>query len=323
MYNKIISTLKKNDSIVIFMHTNPDGDAIGSALALYGFLKKKNKQVHCFLPTQSNLYNSKFSFLPYLEAFENKQALARYDVAVAVDCSDAKRLSEENFKVFQKAKTKVAIDHHLSHEKFAQITLCQPDAASTTEVIYKLLKKYDEKNIDYDIALLLYTGLVTDSGSFSFSNTTYQSHIIAAQLLRYKIDVGFVSKKVLKDIPINLFHLRNRVLSKAQFHNDNKIAIINFDIEDFIKTNTTEFDTEGIINGILDINTVEIAISIATIKEKSYKISLRTKDKINAAEIAKSFGGGGHASAAGCRLYGYYEDIYNKILSIATEKLND
>lgn len=305
------------------MHTNPDGDALGSALSLYAFLRKKEKNVHCFLPTLTSGYNSKFSFLPYIDALNSKQALNQYDLAIAVDCGDANRLSEDNFKLFQKAKSKIVIDHHLSHQIFSPITLCQPNAASTTEIIYKLLKKYDDKNIDSDIALLLYTGLVTDSGSFSYGSTTAQSHIIAAELIELGVDVALVSKKVLKDISLNLFNLRLRVLSKVQLFRDNKIAIINFDTEDFKQTNTSELDTEGIINCILDIDTVEIAISIATINEKAYKISLRTKNMISAATIAKTFGGGGHANAAGCRLYGYYEDIFNKILTTAMENLDN
>lgn len=323
MYNKIIDAIKKSDNIAIFVHVNPDGDAIGSALAMYTFLKKKQKNVHCFTPSINSSIHPKLSFLPNVNVFNKESLAAPYDLAIALDCGDAGRLSDENFNIFKKAKTKIVIDHHESHEKFSTLTLCEGDAASTTQILYKLLKKYDQNNIDKDIALQLYTGMVTDSGSFSYTSTSSETHEVAAELLAYGIDAGFVSRKVMKDTPYNLFNLKNRVLSKTKFYIDNQIAVIKFEDEDFKSTDTCEADTEGIINNILDIDTVEIAISIAEINDKAYKVSLRTKSRVNAANIARVFGGGGHANAAGCRLYGYYEDIYNKLLSVATEMLNN
>lgn len=319
MYNKIINAIKKSNDIALFIHINPDGDAIGSSLAMYTFLKKKGKQVHCFSP--GNI-NNKFMFLSNVDAYNIGQ-LQNYELAIALDCGDAGRMSEENFKVFKKAKTKIVIDHHQSHQKFSPLTLCEAKASSTTQIVYKLLKKYDEKNIDKSIALQLYTGMVTDSGSFSYSSTSPETHIVASELLKYNIDAGYVSRKVMKDIPYNLFNLKNRVLSKTKLYNENKVAVIFFNNEDFKSTDTTESDTEGMINNILDIDTVEIAMSISEIKDKAYKVSLRTKDKVNAAKIASIFGGGGHVNAAGCRIYGYFEDIYNKLLSVASEMLNN
>lgn len=322
MYIKVIQTLKESKNIAIFVHQNPDGDAIGSSLALYTFLKKTGKNVHCFTPDSNKPIPKKLTFLPYSDVY-NKNTLIDYDCAVALDCGDAGRLSENNFKIFKKVKTRIVIDHHESHENFSPLTICEPKASSTTQIIYKILKKFDKKIIDLDIATQLYTGLVTDSGSFSYSSTTSETHYIAAELLSYGIDAGFISRKVMKDISLNLFRLKNKVLSKTKLFEDNKIAIISFDNEDFESTETSEADTEGIINNILDIDSVEVAISIAKIKDKAYKVSFRTKDKVNAANIAKIFGGGGHGSAAGCRIYGYYEDIYNKLIATSTEMLNN
>lgn len=320
MYTKIIKALESSEKIAIFAHINPDGDAIGSMLALFAFLKKKGKFVRAIPQNITKDLPPKLSFLPYFDQIK-AEAPEIYDCCVAVDCGDVTRLSDENFKVFVKAKTRIVIDHHESHESFAPLTLCEADAVSTTQIIYKLIKKYDKSNIDYDIALQLYTGMVTDSGSFSYSSTSSETHNIAAELLSYNIDVGYVSRKVMKDTPYNIFTLKNKVLSKSKFFEENKIAVISFNDEDFESTATTEADTEGIINNILDIETVEVAISIAEIKDKAYKVSFRTKGKVNAASIAKVFGGGGHRSAAGCRIYGYYEDIYNKLLSAAMEML--
>lgn len=320
MYTKIIKALGTSEKIAIFAHTNPDGDAIGSMLAMYTFLKKKEKIVRAVPSNTTTSLPPKLSFLPHFDKIGTESPEV-YDCCIAVDCGDASRLSDENFKVFIKAKTRIVIDHHESHESFAPLTLCETSAASTTQIIYKLLEEYDIATIDDDIAMQLYVGMVTDSGSFSYSNTSVETHAVASKLLGYNIDAGYVSRKVMKDTPFNNFNLKNKVLSKAKFFEDNQIAVISFNNEDFESTSTTESDTEGIINNILDIETVKVAISIAEIKDKAYKVSFRTKEKVNAASIARVFGGGGHSRAAGCRVYGYYEDVYNKLLSATTEML--
>ncbi|HHT83303.1 MAG TPA: hypothetical protein GXZ92_02425 [Clostridiales bacterium] len=322
MYDRLIEELNAAADIAVFVHINPDGDSVGSSLALYNFLKKKNKTVHLYSPNADGSIPAKFSYLKNYNAYNAERLTDKqYDCAVALDCGDASRLSEDNFKIFKKAKTKIVIDHHESHENFASITVCEPQASSTTQILYKILKEFDKSAIDKDIALALYTGLVTDSGSFSYSSTSPETHIVASELLAYGIDAGFVSRKVMKDTPYALFNLKNRALSKTKFYENNNIAVINFKNDDFLATETTEADTEGIINNILDIDTVEIAISIAEINDKAFKVSFRTKGKVSAVELAKIFGGGGHAMAAGCRIYGYYDDIYNKLITTAMEML--
>ncbi|HHU42845.1 MAG TPA: hypothetical protein GXZ42_00750 [Clostridiales bacterium] len=322
MYQKIIDILKESKTIAIFVHVNLDGDAVGSSLAVYTFLKKLGKEVHLFSPDKENPLPQKFQFLKNSEWY-NAQKLDNYDCALALDCGDSSRLGDEYLKIFKKAKYRISIDHHESHEEFAQITLLEDKASSTAQIVYKVLKEFDSSLIDKDIAAHIYTGIITDSGSFSFPSTTKETHLIASELLSYGIDAGDISRKVMKDISINLFELRARVLSQARFYQDHKIAIISFRPEDFAATDTGEADTEGLINNILDVDTVEIAISIAQIKVKCFKVSFRTKQKVNAAMLASKFGGGGHANAAGCRIYGYYEDIYNKLLDCATEALKN
>ncbi|MDD4316466.1 MAG: bifunctional oligoribonuclease/PAP phosphatase NrnA [Clostridia bacterium] len=320
MYTKFVSGIKSSNSFAIFTHINPDGDALGSSLAVFTFLRSAGKTAHLFLPNDKPI-PPKLGFLPNVEEFNNFTPLSSYDCAIALDCGDASRLSDENFKLFLKAKTRMVVDHHQSHEAFAPITILEADSASTTQIVFKILKACDPKYIDKDVALQLYTGLVTDSGSFSYTSTSPETHKVAAELLSYGIDAGFVSRKVMKDTPFSIFNLKNRVLAKTKFFEDFKIAFVSYIDEDFEATSTTEADTEGIINNILDIDTVEIAISLAEIKDKAYKVSIRTKQNVNAAAIAKVFGGGGHANAAGCRVYGYFEDVCNKILSAATEML--
>lgn len=322
VYQEIIDHLEKAKTIAIYMHTNPDGDCIGSSLALYIFLKKLDKTVHCFSANKLNPVPKKLLFLPSSEEINKYAPLKKYDVSIGLDVGDAGRIGEELYRKFVKGEKRIVVDHHMENEDFADITLREDEAASTTQILYKLLKHWNQSNIDIDIATALYVGIVTDSGGFSFSNTSPETHQVACELLGYGIDNADINRRVMKDVEYDVFQLRKRVLAKAEFFNDEKIGLIVYKKEDFEKTNTTENDTEGTINIILDVETVEIAISMAEVDTQKYKISFRTKRKVSAAACAKSFGGGGHFHAAGCRGYGYFEDVYEKVLTVAKEMLD-
>lgn len=319
-YQEIINILDNAKTIALYMHINPDGDCIGSSLSLLRFLEKKEKTVHAFSSSSSSV-PLKLQFLPFSDRMNKYPPLKTYDISVGLDLGDSGRLGEELYKQFMRAEKRIVIDHHEDYNNFAEITLREEKSASTTQILYKIFKQWDKKNIDSDIATLLYTGIVTDTGGFSFSNTTSETHKIASELLQYGIDNADISRRTIKDIDLNVFLLRNKVYTKAEFYNDGKIGIINFRQEDFDSTGCTEDDTEGAINGILNVNTIEIAISIAEIGDKKYKISFRTKYNVSAGACAKTFGGGGHFHAAGCRAYGYYEDVHDKVLSVAREML--
>lgn len=320
-YSSIIDILKKSDSVAVFMHINSDGDCIGSALALYNFLINAGKTAYLYLPAQSSPLPKKFAFLKSFEKFSATNPPC--EVAVAVDCADSARLSDDNLKAFFKSKTRIAIDHHESHIKYADYTLLEPYAASTTQIMYKVLSKYDKKYIDRDIASMLYAGLVTDSGSFAFDSVSRETFETAMSLMDYGIDIAEITRNVFKNIRLEIYNLKNRVLSKTKLYLENTLGIITFDTDDFLATNTTESDTEGIIQSLLAIDTVELAISIAEVRDKAFKVSFRSKTRVNVSAFAKRYGGGGHKRAAGCRLYGYKEDVYNKLLSAAKEILSD
>lgn len=322
-YTKAINMMKEAQTVAIFMHINADGDCIGSSLALYRFLSKQNKTVHCFgQPNDKNVVvPQKLSFLPFVDVI-NKEKLPSYDLSIAVDAADAKRLGESTFKIFLTGKNSIVIDHHEGFVDFGKHTIREIGAVSTTQILYKIMYEYDKEALDKDIASLLYAGMVTDSGCFSYGATSKESHLIAAALFDFDIDYKEINYRLMKDISSDVFNLKLRILSKAKFFEEGQIGVIVFRESDFLATNTQENNTEGMINNILDISTVEIAISIAETADKQHKVSFRTKDKVNASSCAKIFGGGGHAHAAGCRVYGYFEDVFNKIISVCKEMLS-
>jgi len=283
-------------------------------LALYVALKKIGKEVDAFCDTELGL---KFKSYPYKEVIQYPKKQV-YDLSIALDCSDLDRLGL-CMKSFLSNKSTIAIDHHGTHKKFADITFVDPNAAANCQNIYYLLK--DMKLIDDTIARLIFTGLVTDSGCFSFSNTTKETFQIACELLDFGFDMEDTVYTAYKQTYMNKFLLENRVLSKAKFYNENQVAFIIFTEKDFNETNTSINETEGIISVLLNIDTVKIAYAISEANNKNYKVSVRTKEPIDAGDIALYFGGGGHKRASGFRINGYLEDIIERLLKMANDRL--
>ena len=244
-------------------------------------------------------------------------------MAIACDCADLGRIGG-CFEVFDKAKFSANIDHHKTNTRFANINIVRGEASSTCEIMYDVLAQLDaqQKCFDDTIAKLLYTGMVTDSGGFSFSNVSSNTHLVASKLIKYNINASKICEKYLRSISMNKFKLKNRVLENARFFENDRVGIIHFRQVDFEATGTSEDQTEGIINNIRDIDGVDVAIAITDTKsENSFKISIRTADCVDAAAIASVFGGGGHQCAAGCRANGFYEDIKDKLLKATRDNL--
>lgn len=313
LYSEVIKKINRADSVAVYCHTNPDGDTLGSGLALYSALKAKGKAVDIFCDTK---VPRKYMCLEGAEniSFPEKRT---HDLSIAVDCSDLDRLGA-CIKSYLSSREQVAIDHHKSHQRFADISIVDENAAACAQLVFKLLKAM--KALNNTTAQLLFSGIVTDSGCFSFSNTDKETHMIACELLDYKFDAAQTIYNVFRSISADRFMLKNRVLSKAKFYNDSRIAIIVFRKSDFEATNTSSSDTEGIISELIDIDTVEVAYAISEVGEMNYKLSIRTKDTVDAADCARVFGGGGHKNAAGCRVNGYLEDILEKLIKIASDR---
>ena len=320
-YTKAINAIKNSETIAVLMHTSPDGDSVGSSLAIHAYLIKSGKVSHCFSEDTEKAVSDKLSILPFSSDY-NKEKLHNYDLAIVVDCGDISRLGKKDYKIFLSAKKTILLDHHLDNPRFCDINIIEVKAASTTQIIYKLLKEYNETKIDEDVANLLYAGLITDSGSFAFPSTSSETLHIAASLLEKGADNGFLSQKLLRDIELNVFKLKTKVMNESKFYDDYSIGIISISLDDFELTNTNSEHTEGLINDIINIESVKVAISVTEIKDKAYKVSFRSKNGISAEACAKCFGGGGHKYAAGCRIYGYYDDVIEKILVAVRDIIN-
>ena len=301
MYERVSSAVYAAESVAVFMHVRPDGDSVGSALATLKYLTNLSKKVEIFIENTEELRQN-LSVLPGFGSI-GKTTLKKYDLGIALDCATAGRLGVRCAGVyFSACAERVLIDHHFVSESYADIVVREPSAASTTQILYKVFRELDSSAIDKDVAACLYACLITDSGALTFSNTSEETLRVAAELAGYGIDRDLLVRKLVKEERLEVFRLKLRVLSRAEFLSGGKCAVIVFRKSDFAATSTTELDTEGIINNLINIEGVTLAIA-ASEKDSCFQVSVRAKDGVNAAAFTEIFGGGGHVCAAGCRIF--------------------
>lgn len=318
MNNPILAEIEKQinraTDIALFCHTNPDCDALGSMLALYAALKKKGKNVsaYCDTPVPDRL-----KCLNSSEAVEFPQKRV-HELAISLDCSDLDRLGQ-CMKSFLSAKKQIAIDHHVSFARFASLCMVDSDAGACAEIVYELLKNM--KALDNDVAKLLFAAIVTDTGCFSQYNSTRRSMEIACELQKFDFNANKTIYDVYKSTSLSRFKLKNLALSRTKFFDDGRIALIYVSQNDLSDTGASVDDADGIIGNLLDVDTVKVAYSLLQVGERNFKLSIRTKEGVDAYDIANVFGGGGHKFAAGCRINGYFEDVVEKLVRIASDRL--
>ena len=315
--NNVVKMIKSADVIALFSHINPDCDTICSALALRCFLLKLGKKVSLFCDgdlknDMSDLYSA-----GCLNADEPK---GRYDLTIAVDIAAEDRLGKYR-PLFRKADKTLCIDHHLQDRSYAQYNLIDPRSGATAELIYLILKEYDKTLIDSNIASLLYTALVTDTGNFSFSNVGQRTMMIASELIAVGIPSSDISFKHYREVSMETFRLKARVFSKIKFFENDKIGIVSFLREDFVATNTGVANSSNLVSDIANVSGVKIAVSITEVNRNTYKVSIRTHKDVDANRIAMTFGGGGHKNAAGFMINGFYGNVLDDILKACKDSL--
>ncbi|MBQ8177586.1 MAG: bifunctional oligoribonuclease/PAP phosphatase NrnA [Clostridia bacterium] len=316
MYESITKKLFSAESIAVFMHVNPDGDCVGSSLALYHYLRNLGKEVFVFTENKAEIRDNLY-ILPGIEVI-NAREQKYYDLGIAVDCGSSPRMGKECAKkFFSKCDDHACFDHHVTGEPFVD-DLVFENVASTTQILYKFMVENDASAIDKNVAICLYAGLVTDSNLFSFSSTSAETLEIASKLLKYGIDGHLLGFKLLKEVSKETYALRARMLSSTQLYFDGRVGVIVCVRDDYIQTGTKIYDTEGVINDLLNVKGVKIAVSLAEMEDQAaFKVGIRTKDGVDAGKMASLFGGGGHFNASGCRLYGSLTDTMNKLLKAA------
>jgi len=297
--DEIVRTLKAAKNVLVATHIHPDGDALGSQIALGNILRSLGKDVFLYGEEQvCPLYR----FLPGSALIEPLlPALHGFDCAVALDCGDCNRLGAAMDSLLT-VHPFVVIDHHLGHQDFGDLRWIASDRASTGEMVYDLAEALGAE-LSFESAYCLYAAIVSDTGSFKYSATSAETFRIASELLRKGVKPAEVSGKLFDNFTVKRLNLMRLVLDSLQLYAADRLAIIAAPREVFVKTGTTQADAETFINYPRSLDTVMIVAFLKETERGLVSVSLRSKGTdYDVAQVAAVFGGGGHRNAAGFRL---------------------
>ena len=314
--DNILEEIKKAEKIAILTHELPDGDAVGSSLAIMFALKSLGKKPDVIIPS----YSSCFKFLPGISETKRETDVEKYDLAIALDCADNKILCG-NKEYFEKAKSKIVIDHHSSNKMYGDINFVNPVSPACCEVLVGMFD-YLKIDITKDIGTCLITGILTDTGGFNY-NTTPETFDFAAMLARKGIKISEVYQKALKTKTKANFELNRISDDRLEFLENGRIAFTYITAEDEENVNAEIGDHEGIVEKGRDIEGVEVSIFLHQVKDKpnGFKISLRSKEYVNVSDVCMMFGGGGHIRAAGAYMIGDVKQIKEKLIAEIRKQL--
>ena len=305
----LIDLIHKADSIAVVTHTSADGDALGSSFSLALALDTMGKKVTVFLeePVPKML-----DFLPG-QQFVSEYEGGTYDLCICLDTSDMKRLGKRA-GIYSNSKRRITIDHHTTNNMQADGLWIDESASATGEMIYKLVKALNVE-IDREIAINLYTAIITDTGGFRYSNTTPESHIIAADLLSRNIPSVDIIKKVFDTISYSKMYFMKKTFQNMALYFDGKVAVSHLLNEDIKSVDAQNDDFEGLVNVGRNLEGVEVSLFLREEQPGVFKGSLRANEYVDVAQIASVFSGGGHKRAAGFSIEGGLDECVRKVLT--------
>ena len=305
--DNILEEINKAETIVILTHENPDGDAIGSGLALYNALKQMGKNPDLIIPEYPRIFN----FLPGANEIKKESDIEKYDLAISVDCATIKMLNGF-VNYFDNAKVRVSIDHHSTNTMFGDFNYVSPDAPACAQILLIVLE-YFKVEITKDIGTCILTGIITDTGGFKYSGVTAETFEFVAWLLNKGINVSKIYRKVLQTKTRANFELNRIATNRLEFYEDGKVAFTYITKEDEDSVNAESGDHEGIVETGRDIEGVEVSIFIRQ-TENGCKVSMRSNEYVNVSDVCLLLGGGGHIHAAGATMQCTIEQAKEKIL---------
>ncbi|MFH0731332.1 MAG: bifunctional oligoribonuclease/PAP phosphatase NrnA [Candidatus Omnitrophota bacterium] len=316
-YKKVLREIRKYKNFLLISHTNPEGDSIGSQLAFEQLLKSMGRKAFI---VNSDGPGAKYAFLPGSDKIRTAVGKnIKYDAVCFLDCADIKRIGNI-YKTINLTKPKINIDHHLSNTKFADIDLVEPNASSTAEVVYTLFKQA-KVNIDKNCAINLYAGILTDTGSFSYSNVTPFTHEVLSDLLKRGIDTNAIFRNVYEQVSLPTIKLLSAALSTLKLSASGEVCWMTIRKEMFKKYNATLQDEENFVNFPRSLKGVEVAVFFTEVSINRVKVSLRSNNNADVNKIASCFGGGGHQKASGCTLKGTIASARQRVLSEVERQL--
>lgn len=293
MFDGVKELIENSSNIYIVAHENPDGDAIGCTYSLYLGLKQLGKNAKVLMRRRSDT----FDFLPNIN--ENSFFIEEneYDLLICVDSSDKTRLDIED-KDFEKAKRVLMIDHHKKVNPYGDINCIDDELPAACELVYNLLLNIGV-NITQEIAMYLYLGIMTDTGSFNYSSTKPSTLVIASKLIETGIDFSLICKKINDTMKESKLKLVAIAIENMEVYFDGKVRFTYVDSDTINGLGLDEEDAEGMVNYLKKVEGTEVAIYVRGKNDGTDKVSLRSNGLVDVSKVAIDFGGGGHARAAG------------------------
>ena len=283
-------------TIVLACHVNPDGDALGSLLGLALALVPLGKDAVCL---SEDGVPDILRFLPGADLVARTSDLPAFDLALVVDSGELARVGDTIRPLIGRARQIVDIDHHVTAGAFGNIRVLDSHAASTAEIVFALLQTLAVP-VTPEIATCLFTGIITDTGSFRFQNVTPNTLRVAAQLLEAGAPPAFISENVFENRTFAATHLLGQALASLTQTEDGRIVRARITAADFLALGATDQDTEGIVSYVRGVRGAEVGVLFREVEPGKIRVSLRSRESVNVAEIAARFGGGGHRLASGC-----------------------
>ena len=294
-----VAAIREGDRFLLTAHEGPDGDALGSLLAMHAILEQLGKDSVMFLASKEFPLPIEYRFLPLEEVFHEAPADLADRTVIFLDCGNIDRMPVDWLK--NPEGRILNIDHHHDNTRFGSVNLVDVEASSTAEIVFELAGRL-EAQVTPEIADALYVGLVTDTGRFMYENTDARSHRMAADLIEAGVNVHDIYRRLYERVPVEKLRLISRALDKVERYPDCGLAITYVAEEDYAATGSSEVLTEGIIDYVRSIEGTAIA---AFVRDKTdggraaRKVSLRGNEGIDVSAIAREHGGGGHRRAAG------------------------
>ena len=314
-FNEIVKVLEKNDNFLITSHVNLDGDAIGSELAFYFILKKMNKKsiilnqdklprIYDFLPESNKIYHIR----------DNNFNDNDFDVGIVLDCGNIKRTGGIS-NILENINIIINIDHHGSNENYGSVNYIDCSASSVGEIIYELIKFMNLDLLDKKISACLFTAIITDTGSFRYSNVSSKTFRIASNLTFTGMKSYLITNNIYNRNTFSGLKLLGEALLTLEMNDSGYVSWLSITRKmlDEIKANDEE--VEGIIDVSATLKNTEISILFRETKDNKIKVSFRSKGRFNVCKFANKFKGGGHPNSAGCLCSGKLGEVRKKILS--------
>jgi phosphoesterase RecJ-like protein len=308
MLTELKEILDRGQRFLVATHVDPDGDALGSAFALSFALAALGKEPAVYL---RDGIPYRYDFLPKPARVISDLPRNGYDGAFVVDCGDLSRVGD-GYETLKGMENVVNIDHHETNEAFGRINVVDERASSTAEVLYPILKALNV-GFDSDIAVNLYTAILTDTGSFRYESTTSRAFSICEEMTGFGVRPHEVAREVYESHPKERFRLLCLVLGTLETFKQDKIATAYVTQSMFRETGTNREYTEGFVEYLKEIRSVDVACLLRETGSEQYKVSMRSKDA-DVAAVARSLGGGGHERAAGCVMRGSIEAVKNRLI---------